>query len=81
MVSTFSLMYSSPHTAASGAYAASVVLGVMFAWTTPFVRYALTTFRTPPSVTSVAWTVASVPSSNVTTATAQSSTSSARVDR
>src|SRR5207244_8521071 len=80
LVSTFSVMYSSPHTAPSGAYAATVVLGLMLAWTTPFVRYAVTTFRTPPSVMSLEWTVAFVPSSNVITATAQSSTSSARVD-
>src|SRR5207244_965952 len=79
LVSTFSVMYSSPHTAPSGAYAATVVLGLMLAWTTPFVRYAVTTFRTPPSVMSLEWTVAFVPSSNVITATAQSSTSSARV--
>ena len=52
----------------------------MLAWTTPFVRYAVTTFRTPPSVMSFEWTVAFVPSSNVISATAQSSTSSAFVD-
>src|SRR5206468_3766891 len=51
------------------------------AWTTPLVRYAVTTCRTPPSVMSFAWTVAFVPSSKVITATDQSSTSSAFVDR
>src|SRR5438093_322336 len=73
-------MYSSPQMAASGAYAVTAVLGLMFAWITAFVRYAVTTLRTPPSVMSFEWIVAMVPSSKVSTATDQSSTSSARVD-
>src|SRR5207245_614181 len=60
---------------------ATVGVGLMLAWITPVVRYAVTTFRTPPRVVSLEWTVAFVPSSKVITATAQSSTSSAFVAR
>src|SRR6266545_1925452 len=51
-------MYSSPQMAASGAYAVTAVLGLMFAWITAFVRYAVTTLRTPPRVMSFEWIVA-----------------------
>jgi hypothetical protein len=68
-------MYSSPQTAPSGAYTWRLVFGLMFTWTTPFVKWAVTRFFTPPRLTSVARTVAFVPSSNVRTAADQSSTS------
>src|SRR5207247_1725189 len=51
----------------------------MLALITALVRYAVTVLRTPPRVTSLLCTVAFVPSSNVMSATDQSSTSSTAV--
>src|ERR671934_243913 len=51
----------------------------MLALITALVRYAVTVLRTPPSVMSLLCTVAFVPSSNVMSATDQSSTSSTAV--
>jgi hypothetical protein len=51
----------------------------MLTWTTPFDRYAVTRFFTPPRLTSVDSTVALVPSSKVRIAADQSSTSSHEV--